>query len=232
MTGDQWTARLSDYVDDETAPAEREALERHLAECAVCEQAVAELRRVTLRAGALAERAPQRDLWPGIAARIGLGTVAPFPARLIARRRAFTLTLSQLAAAAGVLLAVGAGTMWLAVGARGGSTLPTRGATPIAAGPSLGPAPAGAQQFAGSGAYEIAAADLRRVLDANRSRLDTSTVRVIEESLRTIDRAITRAQAALAADPSDAYLNAHLAETMRRKLELLQRAALLATRAS
>jgi hypothetical protein len=55
---------------------------------------------------------------------------------------------------------------------------------------------------------------------------------VIGESLQTIDRAITRAQAALAADPADAYLNAHLADTMRQKLELMRRAVALATRAS
>jgi hypothetical protein len=55
---------------------------------------------------------------------------------------------------------------------------------------------------------------------------------VLEESLRTIDRALARARDALARDPSDTYLNAHLAETMRRKLDLLRRAAALATASS
>jgi anti-sigma factor RsiW len=232
MTGDQWTARLSEYVDDELEAAERDALERHLAECIACEQTVADLRRVTLRAGALGDRAPERDLWPGIADRIGLGAATPERARPLRWRRAFTMTMSQLALAAGVLLAVGAGTAWVVAGARGGSIRLPRQPTPVATGPSVGPAPAGAQQFAGSVAYAAAVADLQRVLDANRSQLDTATVRVIEESLRTIDRAITRAQAALAADPSDVYLNAHLAETMRRKIELMQRAVVLATLAS
>jgi anti-sigma factor RsiW len=231
MTGDQWTARLSEYADAELAPAECDALERHLAECPACKQTLADLRRVTMRAGALADREPERELWPGIAARIGAGAVTPERARPLRWRRAFTLTMSQLAAAAGVLLAVGAGTMWVV----GGRSWPIRAAgqpAPVATSPSVGPAPAGAQQFAGSLAYTAAVADLQRALDANRSRLDTATVRVIEESLRTIDRAIARAQAALAADPSDAYLNAHLAETMRRKIELMQRAVVLATRAS
>jgi hypothetical protein len=227
MSGDQWTARLSDYTDDELTPAEREALELHLAECGECERTVADLRRVKMRAGALAERAPERDLWPGIAARIGLAALAPSRTRPVPRRWAFTFSMPQLAAAAVVLLLVGAGTTWVAIGSFGRPTAPVG-----ASGPKLGPAPAGAQVFAGSGAYEAAVVDLQRVMDANRSRLDTSTVRVIEESLRTIDRAIGRARAALAADPSDVYLNAHLAETMRRKLELMRHAAALATRAS
>lgn len=235
MTGDQWTARLSDYVDDELTPDEHAALERHLTECAACEAAVAGLRRVTLRAGALTEREPQRDLWPGIAARIGLANgemEVVTPPRAPARRWAFTLSLPQLAAAAVLLLAVGAGATWLSLGT---SRRPAPGGGPVAVGtraPSLGPAPVTAERFAGSGAYQAAIADFQRVLDANRGRLDTSTVRVIEESLRTIDRAIARAEAALAADPSDAYLNAHLAETMRQKLELMRRAAVLASRAS
>jgi len=232
MTGDQWTARLSDYVDGELAAAERDALERHLAGCPDCEQALADLRRVTMRARALADRPPERDLWPDIAARIGVGGVAPARARPLRWRRPFAVTVSQLAAAAGVLLMVGAGAMWLVVGPRGQPAGATGQPAAVAPGPSVGPAPAGAHQFAGSVAYAGAVADFQRVLDANRSRLDTSTVRVIEQSLRTIDRAIARAQAALAADPSDAYLNAHLAETMRWKLELMQRAVVLATRAS
>jgi anti-sigma factor RsiW len=227
MTGDPWTGRLSEYVDDELAPAERETLERHLAACAACEAAVAGLRRVKRKAGALAEREPARDLWPAIAARIGLASgeleVVRVP-RVPARRWRFTLSVPQLAAAAALLLAVGAGGTWLALG------VPPR--PPVVAQPGIGPAPVTAQQFAGSGAYQAAITDFQRVLDANRSRLDTATVRVIEESLRTIDRAIARAEAALAADPSDAYLNAHLAETMRQKLELMRRAALLASRAS
>jgi len=71
-------------------------------------------------------------------------------------------------------------------------------------------------------------ADLERVLAQGRSRLDTATVRVIEKNLGIIDRAIRDAQSALAADPANSYLNLHLAQEMRRKLELLRQAAVLA----
>ena len=76
--------------------------------------------------------------------------------------------------------------------------------------------------------YAAAVADLERVLAQGRSRLDTATVRVIEKNLGIIDRAIRDAQSALAADPANSYLNLHLAQEMRRKLELLRQAAVLA----
>ena len=50
---------------------------------------------------------------------------------------------------------------------------------------------------------------------------------LIEMNLAAIDRAIAQAQQALNADPANMYLNTHLAETMRRKLELLRQAAAL-----
>jgi hypothetical protein len=75
--------------------------------------------------------------------------------------------------------------------------------------------------------YDAAVADLERVLAAGRSTLDTSTVRVLEQNLALIDQAIRDAERALAADPGNAYLNAHLARTMRQKIDLLRQAARL-----
>ena len=75
--------------------------------------------------------------------------------------------------------------------------------------------------------YAAAVADLERVLASGRGQLDTTTIRVIEQNLAAIDRAIAQAQHALDADPANLYLNTHLAETMRRKLDLLRQAAAL-----
>jgi hypothetical protein len=74
-----------------------------------------------------------------------------------------------------------------------------------------------------TGRADAAIADLQDALERNENRLDTATVRVVRENLALIDRAIAQARAALAADPGNAYLNLHLADTMRRKLELLRR---------
>jgi hypothetical protein len=70
------------------------------------------------------------------------------------------------------------------------------------------------------------------VLEAGRGRLDTTTVRVIERNLATIDRALAQAQRAVTADSANLYLNSHLAETKRQKLELLRQAAALVSSVS
>jgi hypothetical protein len=228
MTPDQWTARLSEYLDGELDGAERQALDAHLDECADCRETLAELKRVTLRATALSDREPAADLWPGIAARIGLpAATAARVSRLAPRRWSFTLP--QLAAAALLLAAIGAGGFWVLQQ----SLTPTPVArTQPETAPPEGLARLASRRDEVDDVYDRAVADLERVLAENRSRLDTATVRVLEESVRTIDRALARARTALAQDPSNSYLNAHLAETMRRKLDLLRRAAALATASS
>jgi tetratricopeptide (TPR) repeat protein len=76
--------------------------------------------------------------------------------------------------------------------------------------------------------YDEAVADLERALEAGRSRLDPATVKVLEESLASIDQAIEQSQRALAADPANTYLYSHLAAARQRKLALLRRASALA----
>src|SRR5258708_6874919 len=95
---DQWTNKLSDYIDDELSPQERAGLETHLASCAECTATLEELREVVARAGALHPRPPSADLWPGIAPRLDTSaTVTAFPRRTAGRR--FSFTMPQLVAA-------------------------------------------------------------------------------------------------------------------------------------
>jgi hypothetical protein len=80
--------------------------------------------------------------------------------------------------------------------------------------------------------YDTAVDDLERILAEGRGRLDTTTVRVLEQNLALIDRAIAQARRAVAADSANVYLNSHLAETMRRKIDLLRQAAALVSAVS
>jgi hypothetical protein len=59
--------------------------------------------------------------------------------------------------------------------------------------------------------------------------LDEETRIVLEDNLRTIDRAIREVRNALDLEPSSDYLHAHLADAMRRKVRLLQDATRLAS---
>lgn len=63
---------LNSYVDGALDGAAREAAERHLAGCAACRRDVERLRALVTNAAALPRSIePERDLWPGIAPRLG-----------------------------------------------------------------------------------------------------------------------------------------------------------------
>ncbi len=100
---DQWTDRLSEYLDGDLAEPEQAALEAHLATCAACGDALAGLRRIVVRARALEDRPPSRDLWPGVATRIGAGPV----------RRRLSFSVPQLLAAGIALAVLSGGGAWL-----------------------------------------------------------------------------------------------------------------------
>lgn len=210
---DQWTDRLSEYVDGELTAQERAALETHLATCAACRATLEELRKVVMRARSIHDRAPKGDLWPGVAKRIGAGKIVDI------RSRRFSFNVPQLIAASIALVLLSAGGMWVAL------HQPQQ-----TAGGQVTPEPDRSLNAAvWTGRTDAAIADLQDVFERNKSRLDTSTVRVVEQAFTTIDRAIAEARTALQADPGNAYLNLHLADTMRRKLELLRRVNAIAT---
>jgi hypothetical protein len=211
---DQWTDRLSEYLDGELDPVERAALETHMAGCPECAEILAGLRRVVAVARALEDRPPSADLWSGVAAGIGAGgSTIRRPAERPRRRLSFSVP--QLLAAGIALMVASGGTAWM--------LHPGVPSAPVAVSPVAAPA----VHPVSTGTYDAAVADLERLLAAGRGRLDTTTVRVLEENLATIDRAIAQAQQAVAADSANLYLNSHLAATMRRKLDLLRQAAAL-----
>ena len=71
--------------------------------------------------------------------------------------------------------------------------------------------------------FDEAVADLVQVLEEEREFLNPRTVRIVEENLAIIDRAIERSRQALMQDPESDYLRDHLEQTMRQKLTLLRR---------
>ena len=224
-THEPWVDQLSDYLDDELTGHERTAVEAHLAACAECTATLAALRRVVANASSLPPRAPERDLWPGIALRM-----TPVPRRV-------SFTLPQLAAAS-VLLATLSGGIAFFLSGRIENTgaIATAPVVPSVVSQAVGvvspaelnadPDFAPAAIFADA-QYDSAVADLERALESGRGRLDENTVSVVEQNLSIIDRAIAEARKALAADPSNGYLTGHLLEARRRKLTLLRQAAAL-----
>ena len=214
-----WTDRLSEYLDGTLGDRDRGALEAHLADCAECAETLAGLRAVAARAARAPGIAPSVDLWPGIAARLEPRRAPWRLSSLFAPGWRVSVTAPQLAAAALALVLLSSGTMWLILARR-------PAALPVAPAPTAAGADAAVAEF-GLARYDAAIAELERVLSAHRRELDPATVRVIEDNLATIDRAIAQARAALAADPSNPYLNDHVADQMRRKVDLLRQVTAL-----
>ena len=203
---DQWTNRLSEYIDGELDNEERVALEAHLAICGSCY-------------ATLADSEPATDLWPDIRARL---TPGRRPGEALRRRVSFSIP--QLLAASIALVLLSAGGVW--VGLR--STAPRVAAIPSMASPP--PEYQNASVWTGRArtTTDAAVSELEEALARNQGQLDTATVRVLRQNLAVIDRAIAQAQRALKRDPGSSYLNLHLANTMRQKIELLRRANALA----
>ena len=168
------------------------------------------------------EELPSHDLWPGVQAKL--------EPRSVIATRTFTFTLSQLAVAASLLIAVVAGVTWLATNRPalpgGGPTQEIIQAEGEPAGvPSGQIVPA---NFADA-QFNAAVSDLERILREERGRLDPRTVLILERNLKAIDNAINEARMALDSDPANPFLNSHLADARRRKLDLLRHATELAS---
>jgi hypothetical protein len=234
MSEGHWTDRLSEYLDGELGPEERAAAERHLAGCPACAGVLEELGAVVAEARTLPDAAPARDLWPGIQARLapraedgadmvaGAGARAGGPGETgrgrvipLAWRRRLVVSVPQLLAAGIAVAVLSAGAVWMVLGGSAG---------PAGAGLAGGPA-ASAPSDVMLAAYEPAMFTLESEYERRRDELDPETILVVEKNLAIIDAAIEEARRALAEDPASGYLQGHLADAVRQRMNLLRQAA-------
>ena len=193
MMCSEWETRLNEYVDGTLAAEARALVENHLAGCAGCRVAVAELRALVAGAAALPKSIePDRELWTGVANRIGTrdtghGTRWWRPALAAAATVILAFALSRLLPTSPDLSRPGA-EGWTIVEAQ----------------------------------YETAAADLDRRLAAERDQLDPRTIALLERNLGVIDRALHESRDALARDPENDELRGLVAAAAREKVELLR----------
>lgn len=223
MTGHE-TERLSAYLDGDLSPAEREELKAHLAGCTECAATLVDLERIVVGARSLEDRPPGRDLWPGIAQRLERSSepaVTPLASRRRGAFRRFSFTLPELAAAAVALMVLSGGAVWWARSDGGAD----RAETTASAGSTSAPADMVLAADKGEAGYAAAIAQLERVFEESKDRLDPETVRAVEANLAIIDQAILQTQQALETDPNSTYLHGHLANTRQQKIEVLRDAA-------
>ncbi|HKP30759.1 MAG TPA: zf-HC2 domain-containing protein [Gemmatimonadales bacterium] len=225
--------QLSAYLDGELSPSERARIDEHIAACAACRVVLDDLKAIVVTAPYYEGEAPKRDVWAGIQAGISGQKEVAFDRRpsTVDRRR---FSLGQLIAASVAFAAVVGGGVYFAVrpstvdgrpSTDGGPSTVAQSTSPVDRRPSTAPELATISNKVRAGeVYDAAVGDLERVLAEGKNELDPRTLKVIEENLRIIDRAIAEARSAIAADPANAYLRSQVAANMRRKLDILRQA--------
>jgi anti-sigma factor ChrR (cupin superfamily) len=194
-------ALLDDFVDGALNTADRQAVDEHVASCPDCRSELEAIQAVVHAARDLpTEVTPERDLWPAIAERLD----TPAPARRPVR---------QWLAAAAVIVAV-VGAWWM------GRWSATQQA----------PANSGVVHVAAEATpdyrddYRRARADLHALLDSRRQRMSAENLRIVEQNVALIDRAIEDIEAALLDNPEDPNLNRSLRLAYARQLDVLETA--------
>ncbi len=219
MNHDRWLERLSSYLDGDLSPADCSGMESHLAECAECGAAAADLRRLLAAAKELPPTSPPRDLWPTIASRLDEPpAIRSLPQARARSRHRLVLTWPQaIAAAATIAVVAGIGAAWWR--------------HPVADLPASGEAPetAATESLASSSdaAYLALGAEiqaLRHRLEQEGQRLDPETARVLDKNLRLIEQAIGESRVVLASDAGRASDGEAFVASLSGKLELLRQA--------
>ena len=174
---------------------------------------------------------PSRDLWQGVAARIAsTPSSASTPMASLGTDRRLTFSPAMLVLAASLLIAVTSGLTWLVARQPAGGNAAPNGPVIQAYGvPDDSTSGQIVQANFADAQFNAAVTDLEQILRDERDRLDPRTVLVIERNLKAIDDAIQEARTALNNDPANPYLNSHLADARRRKLDLLRHATTLAS---
>ncbi|MGH7564483.1 MAG: hypothetical protein ACREK5_08670 [Gemmatimonadota bacterium] len=204
-------AEMNDLVEGLLDGMAGRRAEEHLQVCAECRAEVESLRSLLAGMRELPrEIRPRRDLFPEIARAVQHPGIVPLhrPGRRAGRR--------TLAAAAVVLVALTAAVgVWL---------FDRQPEEPVAVIPPPAElATTGLTEVATD--YEAAIRELSITLEERRSEIDPATIRLVEENLRLIDRAIRESRAALGADPANQVLEQLVVSGYEQKLDILRRAA-------
>ena len=212
--------QLNDFREGLLKSNEREVVQAHLEGCSRCRGELEGLTQLAAdMAGLPLEAEPPRDLWPQISWRVEgekVREATPVPAEKHGRR--VSLPAWQFLAASIALMVISGGIVWAFLS--GGTTMDLPSGVPVVTSVQ---SVSWEEAYRG---YDEAVADLEDVLERGRDILDPETVRVLQESLQAIDLAIEEAGAAVREDPASPVLQRFLAENLRKKMDLLRRAAM------
>lgn len=220
---------LNAYADGSIDPADRAAIDAHLSSCAVCRQAVEDLREILRAAGALELREPPARAWSRIERAIRLERehaasrpvdafpgAGPNPARKARSSR--IAAAAWLATAAAFVLATWVGLRYAPPrSADGGAARSTQAAMDTA-----NSAQVEAELREAEAHYENAIKGLEQIANAEQSELDPKTAATLQKNLAVIDQAISESRAAVRSQPTSEPAQQSLIENFKTKIGLLQ----------
>jgi hypothetical protein len=193
-------AQINDYVDNALSESEAATMRAHLQSCAECQSGIESLRATLGRLGGLPKSIqPDRDLRSDIWAQ--------------ADRRTLWHWRYPLAAAAVLLIAISSVVTVL---------LTRNSGQPVV---RVTESSSHVDLVRLEDQYSSELESLQRTLRQQRAQLSPETVRILEENLEIIDKAIGEARTALINDPQSNMLGELLRSAYQRKLDLLKQAA-------
>jgi hypothetical protein len=238
MSCTEFQPLLSELADSGLSGEARARVEAHVASCAECRAALADIRRMRQAARSLPKALPPETLWGKVRARIdedeAKGKVVDIAVRrhwLPTSHRAW----GMLAAAAVLLVALSTGiVMMMRAGGTGAPAGQSATANPAAqqkGAPTTASAHAGDANLVQSIEMELQQADqhyekalsgLEQVAREGQGTLDTRTAAVLQKNLGVIDQAIRESRSALQQQPTSEMARTSLFEALQRKVQLLQ----------
>jgi hypothetical protein len=207
--------RLSEFADGEMTPADRIAVDAHLASCDACRRVLDDLHQIRRVAATLGPIAPPDHVWLEVAGQVRLERPVAISRGSRALGRAATRQWIGLAAAL-VVITIGAHYF-------------LRDVPPGGAGTDAGNAggPPSVQRIADELTqamqhYDKAITELEALTKSNGDVLDTQMAETLRQNIQTVNAAIDESRTALVQNPGSDTARESLFEALRRKVVVLQ----------
>jgi hypothetical protein len=214
MTCEQCNEWLGDAVDGTLDAGRQAQIDAHCRECAKCRELLNDLQDIRAAAATLDRYTPSPEVWRAIAAKVErpASTASPFGRD---KPAAMWSQLSKLAAAAALVMMLGAAAWFAALPNRDGDGRGNETASDLARN-------AASELQLAEQHYANAITALEQLTVDRDKALDPTVAAEIAQSLKSIDRAIDDSRAALKSDPSSFVAQTSLLEALRMKVALLQ----------
>ncbi len=220
MSCPEFGPSLSELLDGTLPREARARVEAHLETCAGCGALMADLKRVKAAARALPKMTAPESVWQNVRAGLDAAENQTRRASVLQFVPSRRMTLTGLAAAAVLVLAVSAGVYFMSRPATVEPPAPVQTAAHENAAATVQSVEAEIEQA--DQHYQKAIAGLEAVAREGQATLDPQLAAVLQKNIGVTDQAITESRAAVRAQPTSEVAQTSLFEALQRKVSLLR----------